>query len=347
MQAIAKKSPYVRKDTSTKRMMVDVLIALLPVMAFALFQYKFDFALRAVVASVVAVLLEALAFGLMKDETETWKERFKYKYTVNNIVPPIITALIFVLTLPSTISLVVVVVGISFAILIGKMIFGGLGRNIFNPAGLGRVFVALSFASFFSYEGIDAIAGATALGSSFPDVLNYYSISDLLFGLVPGSMGEINKLAIIIGAIYLIARRSADYRVIVTSLLTFSLFMLVAGIGIGLDFNSVIKYVLFHILSGGFLFGIVFMATDPVTSPYTGPGRLIFSLIIGALVAIIRLFGSLPEGMVFALLVANTFVALIDYKKWTNSLYTKKFIIGYASVILVIALIVFAGVGGF
>ena len=347
MQAIAKKSPYVRKDTSTKRMMVDVLIALLPVMAFALFQYKFDFALRAVVASVVAVLLEALAFGLMKDETETWKERFKYKYTVNNIVPPIITALIFVLTLPSTISLVVVVVGISFAILIGKMIFGGLGRNIFNPAGLGRVFVALSFASFFSYEGIDSIAGATALGSSFPDVLNYYSITDLLFGLVPGSMGEINKLAIIIGAIYLIARRSADYRVIVTSLLTFSLFMLVAGIGIGLDFNSVIKYVLFHILSGGFLFGIVFMATDPVTSPYTGPGRLIFSLIIGALVAIIRLFGSLPEGMVFALLVANTFVALIDYKKWTNSLYTKKFIIGYASVILVIALIVFAGVGGF
>ena len=89
------------------------------------------------------------------------------------------------------------------------------------------------------------------------------------------------------------------------------------------------------------------MATDPVTSPFTGPGRLIFGLIFGALVALIRLFGALPEGMVFALLIANAFVALIDYKRWTNSVFTKRFIIGYSIVTILIALSIFIGVGGF
>lgn len=347
MQTISQTSPYVRKATSTKRMMVDVLIALLPVMAFAAFQFKFDFILRALVASLIAVGVEALSFVLKKEKNQTIQDVFK-KYTVNNVVPPIITAVIFVLTLPSTISYYVVIIGILFAMVIGKLIFGGLGKNIFNPAGLGRAFVALSFASFFVYTGLDGTTGTTALSGTFPEVIKIYTISDLFFGLVPGSMGEISALAIIIGAIYLIVRKAADWRVMAASLGTFVLFMLVAGIGSKNVANGdIAKYVLFHVLSGGFLFGIVFMATDPVTSPFTGPGRLIFGLIIGALVAIIRLFGALPEGMVFALLIANAFVALIDYKKWTNSVYTKRFIIGYSVVIVLIALSVFVGVGGF
>ncbi|WP_162140251.1 RnfABCDGE type electron transport complex subunit D [Haploplasma axanthum] len=346
MQAVVKTSPYIRKATSTKRMMVDVLIALIPVIAFAIYRFKFDFVLRALLASVLAVGLEALAFGLMKEKNETWKERFK-KYTVNNVVPPIITALIFLLTLPSNISFYVIIIGVVFAILIGKMIYGGLGKNIFNPAGIGRVFVGLTFASFFVYQGLDDIAGATALSTPYADVLKSYSFLDLFLGNVPGSSGEISALAILIGGAYLIIRRSADYRVILAGLLSFALFMCVAGLGLGYGFNETIKYTLFHILSGGLLFGLVFMATDPITSPYTRPGRLIFGLIIGLLVAAIRLFGSYPEGMVFAIVIANAFVPLIDYKKWTTNIYTKKFIIAYSVSIVVLALIVFAGVGGF
>ncbi|MDY0276588.1 MAG: RnfABCDGE type electron transport complex subunit D [Acholeplasma sp.] len=346
MQIIAKTSPYIRKATSTKRMMVDVLIALIPVIGFAIYKFQFDFILRALVASVLAVGLEALAFGLMKERDETWKDRFK-KYTINNIVPPIITALIFVLTLPSKVDYYAVIIGITFAIIIGKMIFGGLGRNIFNPAGIGRVFVAVAMGGLMgSY--VDNVSGATALTNTWsPSLLNDFSLVDLFIGNVPGSMGEISALAILIGAVYLVVRRSADFRVIVSGLLSFTLLMLVAGLGLKHEGMDLINFVLYQVLAGGLLFGLVFMATDPVTSPYTRPGRLIFGLIIGSLVAIIRLFGSFPEGMVFALVTANMFVALIDYKKWTTNVYTKKFIIGYSVAIVVIAIIVFLGTGGF
>lgn len=346
MQAVNKTSPYIRKATSTKRMMIDVLIALIPVVAFAIYRFKGEFIFKALIAVVIAILVEAIAFGLMKEKNESLEERFK-KYTVNNVVPPIITALIFVLTLPNAISLVVVIIGILFAMIVGKMIFGGLGRNIFNPAGIGRAFVALAFAGLFAgaYGGIDAIAGVTALGGSFPNILASYSLGDLFFGNVPGSMGEISALAIIIGGIYLLVRRAADYRIMASALAVFTLLIAVSGLVVYPD--DVFMYTMYHLLSGGLLFGVVFMATDPITSPYTRQGRLIYGALIGALVAIIRLFGALPEGMVFALVIANGFVPLIDYRKWSTNVYRLKFIIGYAVVIVIVALIVFAGMGGF
>ena len=346
MQAVAKTSPYIRKPVSTKRMMADVLIALIPILFFAVYRYGFNYLLKAVVASAIAVVAEAVAFGLMKEKDETYQARFKNKYTINNIIPPIVTALIFLFTLPSTISYYVIVVGVLFAILIVKMIFGGLGRNIFNPAGAARIFVGLALASFISYVDVDAVAGATALQVPYGEVFRYYSISDLFFGNIPGSAGEISAIAILIGGGYLLIRRSADYRVVVSSLLTFAVLLFVAGLGLGYGIDT-FKFVLFHLLSGGLLFGIFFMATDPVTSPYTAPGRVLFGLIIGALVAIIRLFGALPEGVVFSIVIANFLVPLIDYKKWTTNVFNKKHIIGYSTAILVLALIVFIGVGGF
>lgn len=346
MQTIAKTSPYIRKQTSVKRMMVDVLIALIPVVAFATYRFGLTFISKALIASFIAIVVEAVAFGLMKEKAESLKDIFK-KFTVNNIAPPVITALIFVLTLPDKIPFAVVIVGILFAMIIGKMIFGGLGKNVFNPAGIGRAFVALAFAGLFAgtYSGVDAVAGVTALGGDFNTILASYSLSDLFFGNIPGSMGEISALAIIIGGIYLVIRKSADFRIILSSLLSFALLILIAGLV--LHPGRAFQFLLFNILSGGFLFGIVFMATDPITSPYTRPGRLIYGALIGLLVALIRLFGVLPEGMVFALVIANGFVPLIDYRKWSTNLYKPKFIIGYTLTLAVIALIVFAGVGGF
>src|SRR5690554_1361401 len=346
MQAVAKTSPYIRKPVSTKRMMADVLIGLLPILAFATYRYGMDYLLKVVVASLIAVVAEAVVFGIIKEQDETYLERFKTKYTINNVIPPIVTAVIFMFTLPATVSYYVVVVGILFAIVVVKMIFGGLGRNVFNPAGAARVFVGLTLGSFITYVDIDGAAGATALSVPFSEVLRYYSISDLFFGNIPGSAGEISAIAILIGGGYLLIRRSADYRVVVSSLLTFTILMFVAGLGLGYGLET-FKYVLFHLLSGGLLFGIFFMATDPVTSPYTAPGRVLFGLIIGALVAIIRLFGALPEGMVFSIVIANFLVPLIDYKKWTTNVFNKKHIIGYSTAVVVLALIVFIGVGGF
>lgn len=342
MQAIRQTAPYVRKDTSTKSMMIDVLVALLPVVIFAIFRFKTDFIFRALLSVGLAVAIEAIAFALMKEKNETLKARFKNKYTINNIVPPIITGLIFVLTVPSKASYILVAVGISVAMIIGKMIFGGLGKNVFNPAGLGRAFVALAMGGLMgSYIGIDGSSGSTALGDGT------YTILQLFLGQIPGSMGEISALAIILGGIYLLVRRSADFRVIVSSLLTFSLIMLSGIIGKGVVGTEIFNQLLIQILSGGLLFGVVFMATDPVTSPYTRPGRIIFGSIIGVLVAVIRLFGSLPEGMVFALLISNAFVALIDYKRWTTNKYTNRFVLSYSITIIAVALMVFAFAGGF
>lgn len=346
MQAVAKTSPYIRKPVSTKRMMADVLIGLLPILAFATYRYGMDYLLKVVVASLIAVVAEAVVFGIIKEQDETYLERFKTKYTINNVIPPIVTAVIFMFTLPATVSYYVVVVGILFAIVVVKMIFGGLGRNVFNPAGAARVFVGLALGSFITYVDIDGAAGATALSVPFSEVFRYYSISDLFFGNIPGSAGEISAIAILIGGGYLLIRRSADFRVVVSSLGVFTILMLVAGLGMGLGVDT-FRFVLFQLLSGGLLFGVFFMATDPVTSPYTRPGRMIFGGLIGLLIVLIRLFGNLPEGMVFSLIIANFIVPIIDYKRWTTNQYSKKFVITSSAVIAIFALIVFIGVGGF
>jgi len=347
MIAVKKTSPYIRKETSTKRMMTDVLIALIPILLFAVYKFSYTYLLKAIVASVVAVLAEFISIILIKKQKGvTIKQTIKDNYTINNIVPPIITALIFLFTLPNTINYYSIIIGVLFAIIVVKMIFGGLGQNVLNPAGAARIFVGLALAKFFTYDALDGLSGATALGTEYPAIFYSYSMTDLFLGNIPGSSGEISKLAILLGGFYLLIRRSADYRVVVSSLLSFSILIFFAGLGMGLKADS-FRFTLYHLLSGGLLFGVFFMATDPVTSPYTRPGRLIFGLIIGSLVALIRLFGSLPEGMVFALVIANIFVGLIDYKKWTSNVYTKKFAIGYALSIVILTLIVFAGVGGF
>ena len=193
------------------------------------------------------------------------------------------------------------------------------------------------------------IAGGTALtairtGAGFPHTLNSYPLIDMFMGNIPGSMGEISALAILIGMAYLLIRRSADYRVIVSSLVTFVVLMFVAGLKLYPD--QVLDYTLFHLFSGGILFGAVFMITDPVTSPVTRPGRWIYGLLVGALVVLIRLFGAYPEGVAFALLFSNMFVPLIDYPQWATNKFKPAFFIGYGVAFIALVAIVYFGVGG-
>jgi len=356
MQTIKQTSPYVRKAVSTKRMMIDVLIALIPAVSFAIYRFGFDAIIRIIVSLVVMIGLEAIAFGMMHKpaKSEKFSERLKSRYTdytINNITAPAVSAIIFAMIIPSQLPIYAVVVGAAFGIIIAKMLFGGLGSNIFNIAAAGRIFIGLALTNMFAgaYVGIDFIAGGTALttirnGLLFPQALNSYSISDLFFGNIPGSMGEISALAILIGAAYLLIRKSADYRVMLSSTLTFVILMLLVGLKLYPD--QALTYVAYQLFAGGLLFGVVFMITDPVTSPITRPGRWIYGLMVGALVVLIRLFGAYPEGFAFALLFSNMFVPLIDYPKWATNKIKPAFIIGYAVALILLGLVVFFGVGG-
>jgi electron transport complex protein RnfD len=348
-------APYVRKENSTKRMMVDVLIALLPVVVFAIYQFGWNAVSRLVLSAVIFVLGEVVT-TLYRTKphpsVKEWKEKFKVRYktlTINNVTAPLVSAIIYALIIPSNLSLYVVAVGALFGILVVKAAFGGLGSNIFNPAAAGRVFIGLSFTSQFAYTGIDAVVGATPLGAAkdallnIPNLLQNYTVLDLFLGNIPGSMGEISALLIIIGGIYLFARRAADFRVTLSTLLSFSVMMVIAAIAVN---GNVVDIVTYQLLAGGLLFGAVFMVTDPVTSPITKPGRWIYGLLVGSIVAFIRLFGSYPEGVVFAILLANIFVPLIDYYKWAKNRYSIKFIVGYVVALALLGFIVLVGLGG-
>ena len=356
MQTIKQTSPYIRKDVSTKRMMIDVLIALIPVVAFSIYRFGFDAILRIVVSLVVMIGLEALIFGIMQKpgKAEKWIDRIKSRYadyTINNITAPAVSAIIFAMLVPSKLPIYAVIIGAAFGIVIAKMLFGGLGSNIFNVAAAGRIFIALAITSMFdgTYVGVDLVAGATALttfrsGLGFPGVLNSYSLSQLFFGYIPGAMGEINAAAILIGAAYLIIRKSADYRVMLSTALTFTVLMLFAGLKLYPD--MAIQFVLFQLFSGGLMFGLVFMVTDPVTSPVTRPGRWLYGLFVAIIIVLIRLFGAYPEGVAFAILFANMFVPLIDYPKWATNKIKPAFIASYVVLLILFSLVVFFGVGG-
>lgn len=356
MQAIRQTSPYVRKEISTKRMMTDVIIALIPVVAFSIYRFGMDAVIRILVSYVVMVGLEAISFGLMHapEDHDKFFLRLKSRYkdfTANNVVIPAVSAIIFAMIIPSKLPIYAVVVGAAFGIIVGKMMFGGTGGNIFNVAAIGRIFIGLALTDMFTgtYVGTDLVAGGTALstlktGLGFPSAMNSYSILDLFVGNIPGSMGEISVLAILIGAAYLFIRRSADYRAPLSALIVFVLMMVLVALRLYPD--QVIQYVLFQLFAGGLMFGAVFMITDPVTSPITRPGRWLYGLLVGAIVVLIRLFGAYPEGVAFALLIGNMFVPLIDYYKWSTNRFKPTFIGGYVVLLVLLGLLAYFGVGG-
>lgn len=357
MTNVKQTAPYIRKDVSTKRMMTDVIIALLPVVIFAVYRFGLDALLRILVSVFVMVLGEAIAFGFMhpsnksKDRLSRIKSKYQ-NYTVNNFIIPALSGMIYGLIIPSQLPYYAVIIGALFAIFIVKMVFGGTGKNIFNIAAGGRVFIGLALTLMFTgtYVETDFIAGATALstfrdGMGFPFVLESYSLLDLFIGNIPGSIGEVSSLAIIIGGVYLVIRRSADYRLVLGSIIPFMVMMFVAGLVMYPD--HAFDFMLFHLFSGGILFGAVYMITDPVTAPVTAPGRYLYALLFAFVVVMIRLFGGYPEGVAFAILIVNITTSLIDYPSWTTHTFSKQYYIGYSLSFVVFVGIIFLGAGGY
>lgn len=341
MQIHTQSSPHLRRPQArVPRMMGDVVIALLPLVIFVLFQHQLSgfLILGAAVTSMMAT--EYIYYQIkdrMEGESFQWKNR---SFTLSNFTV-LTSGLIYGLILPDQTPLTVVVIGGVVGVFFAKLIFGGVGYNIFNIAGFARVFVSLSYTASTAYvKFVDTTAGASALGMLSqnpldPSVNETYSLWQLFSGIgLPGSLGETSALLILIGALYLFIRKSYDVYVPLTYLGT--VFVLASAVMLTQS-DVGFWYPLTHLFAGGLFFGAVYMATDPVSIPLTRPGRVYFAMGLGVITFFIRLFGNLPGGVVFAILIMNMFVPLIDYPRWSHTRLNLKrgLILAGVSVVLI------------
>lgn len=365
MKLVLQSSPYIRKPVSVKRMMLDVIIALMPVTLFAMIQNGWSGIYVILISLGVMIFFELLCHMMihwpkdMKIKELFTKDGFskvKKEYTINNILAPTISALIYALILPAGCDWYVVFVGAIFGIVVGKMVFGGLGNNIFNPAAAGRIFVGICFGTKLSeaypkQSTYVISAGATPLGMIQNGGLantNSYSLLDCFLGNIPGSMGEVSTLLILVGAIYLFVRHSADLRSALSFFLSFAVIAFVAVFAYHFKNNeagNIFTMWMYQLLTGGLIFGCVFMITDPVTSPTSKFGRIAFGTLAGVMTALIRFVGAYPEGVAFSILLANMTAPTIDYfMRGKPNKYTWKQCLGIAVVVIAISGIVAAAI---
>lgn len=362
MTIVKENAPHIRRKATVTRMMVDVLIALAPTLIFSFVVYPLQTLATYLTSLFIMVGAEFVYVGLRgmmpKDgQKHSFKERFAYaykgKYNQNNILTPAISAVIFTLIMPAGAPIYAVIVGALVGIVLGKLVFGGLGSNIFNPAAVGMVFAKICFGSQYVsavptwyFSTSDVVSQATPLGFVNDGMFanfNQYSTFDLFFGRIPGTLGEVYKITILIGLIYLLIRRSIDYRIVVSYLGTFTVLMFIAGLSLMGIVNGVnpFAFTLFHLLSGGLLFGATFMLTDPVTSPINSPSRWIYGMVAAVSTVFIRLFAALPEGVGFSILIANMVAVVLDHYEWSNPRYTWKKFLTMGLLLVIPALIVF------
>ncbi|MCF6358565.1 MAG: RnfABCDGE type electron transport complex subunit D [Draconibacterium sp.] len=306
-------SPHVHTNDTTQKIMYRVVYAMLPVLVWSVFVFGLD-ALRVTLIAVVATL----AFEYLIQ-----KYLIKIKPTITD-GSALITGILLSFNVPSNLPWWIIVIGALAAVGIGKLSFGGLGANIFNPALVGRVFLLISFPVQMTswpvntQSGVDAVTAATPLGVIKESILNGVPISDIigklpspvdmLIGNIGGSLGEISAILIIIGGLYMLWKKVITWHIPVAVIGTVAVIALIFWlINPEVYINPV-----YHLLTGGLMLGAIFMATDMVTSPMTPKGQIIFGVGIGVITISIRLFGSYPEGISFAILIMNAFTPLIN-----------------------------------
>lgn len=303
-------APHARSKDSTKTIMRDVAIALAPAMIFGIINFArpamnkgnegINYGLNALLLTVVCVVVCVL--------TEYLYEKFMKKPITIGDLSAVVTGLILALNLPATLPLWIAALGSVFAILVVKMVYGGLGQNFINPALAARCFLVISFASRMTTFPIDldTVSGATPL-TAFKEYGDSVDVSHMFLGTTSGTIGETSVICLLIGAVYLVARRVISLRIPLTYIVTFMLFVIIFG-GHGLD----PQYLLMHLCGGGLIAGAFFMATDYVTSPITPTGQIVFGIILGLLTGIFRLFGGSAEGVSYAIIITNLLVPLIE-----------------------------------
>ena len=289
--------PHVVDNIEIKRFMSLAIIGLLPSAAAAVIFWGWR-VLAVIIACYVGGGIVEVAFAIVR------KRHIEEGFLV--------TGLIFPLILPPTVPIWVAVVGIVFGVFFGKEVFGGTGRNIFNPALVGRLFITIAFPEMMSSSWMepfaDAVTSATPLAvfKSTGEVAPYL---DLLFGKVAGSMGEVFRIGIIAGGAILILSKVANWRIPLSYLASVFVFGFIGN----LLAPEAIGPPVFQLLSGGLLYGAFFMATDPVTSPYNNAAKYIFGVMCGLLTVLIRSFSGYTEGVMFSIIFMNALTPLIDH----------------------------------
>ena len=289
-------SPHVRCSVDTQSLMLDVAIAMLPAAAFGVYNFGFH-ALLVILATAAACIASEYVY-----------EKLMHRPITIMDGSALVTGMILALNMPPEIPVWIPVIGGVFAIIVVKQLYGGLGQNFMNPALAARCFLLISFAGFmnnFSSAklGFDSMSGATPLAAMRAG--NDVDLMSLIVGRVPGTIGEVSVIALLIGAVYMIARKVISPRIPLIYIGTVAVFIFLFG---GFD----ITYVAKEVCAGGLIFGAFFMATDYVTSPLSKTGQVVYGLFLGILTGIFRLWGASPEGVSYAIILGNLFVPLIE-----------------------------------
>ena len=289
-------NPHDRSRMTTNQIMLMVVIALLPTTVFGIFNFGLNAFLLIVISIATCVLTEGIYEKLMHK-----------KLTVKDF-SAVVTGLLLALNLPPEAPWWIPILGGVFAILIVKQLFGGLGQNIMNPALAARCFLLISFAGFmnnFSSAklGFDSVSGATPLAAMRAG--NEVDLAAMIVGKIPGTIGEVSVIALLIGAVYMLVRKVISPRIPLIYIGTVAVFVFLFG---GFD----LTYTISQICAGGLIFGAFFMATDYVTSPITQKGQIIYGILLGVLTGIFRLWGGSPEGVSYAIILGNLFMPMIE-----------------------------------
>ncbi len=291
-------NPHIRSNDTTSRIMLYVLIGLMPATLFGIYNFGLHALLLIIVTVATTVLSEYIYDRCMNKGTNS-------PSSIKDLSAAV-TGLLLALNLPPKAPLWIGIIGGMFAIIVVKMLFGGLGQNFMNPALGARCFLLISFTSIMTDFDCDAYSGATPLaaikaGESTTPVIN------MVIGNTSGTIGETSVIAILIGAIFLILMGVIDLKVPGSYIVSFVIFIILFS-GHGLDIN----YIIAQLAGGGLMLGAFFMATDYVTRPVTSKGQYVFGIFLGIMTGIFRLFGPSAEGVSYAIILGNLLVPLIE-----------------------------------
>lgn len=296
MKLTVSSAPHITGKDSSRSIMLDVIIAMVPALIAATMIFGSRALILTAVTVAACVIFEAL-----------WNKAAKKEQTIGDL-SAVVTGMLLAFNMPATMPYWMAIVGAAFAIIMVKQLFGGIGYNFVNPAITARIILATSFASSmtnfaFPVTTCDALASATPLAANaagaFAD--GSYPFYEMFLGMHGGVIGEVSALALLVGFVYLLIAKVISPVIPVTYVATVAVLAVVFG-----------QNPLFHVLGGGLLLGAIFMATDYVTSPYTVKGKIVFGIGLGLITMIIRIFGSMTEGVSYAILLMNLFVPYIN-----------------------------------
>ena len=311
LKLIASSSPHIRSNENTRSIMLDVIIAMLPALVWAIYNFGFK-ALISVVVSIVACLFwEWLYRKLLKKPQSI------------GVLSAVVTGMLLAFVCPPELPWWALIIGAFFSIVVVKQLYGGIGCNFLNPALAGRAILLASYATAMTTwtlpsskkELADVISTATPLQimkegtvEKFAELTTNYTVGDMFIGRIGGSLGEVSALALLLGGAWLLIRKVISWHTPVAFIGTVAILTLISAPA-GID-N--VQYMLYNVFGGGLMLGAIFMATDYATSPVTKPGQLIFGIGCGLITCFIRRFGSYPEGVCYSILIMNCTTWLLD-----------------------------------